>query len=145
MSNLPQYIPSQSGKNTVEFFDQYFVKKISFPADEVDAVVGFFVKRGFQKLSATSIATVLLTQAKLDNVKVFKLLDTLEGTNSLQLNAVVSEILNYNRQKISTLGYKTPSENTNEERNIVYGVPTHTVDGATSYMEDGYVDPNYVE
>ena len=69
----------------------------------------------------------------------------MEGTNSLQLNAVVSEILNYNRQKISSLGYKTPSENTSEERNIIYGVPLATSDGATSYMEDGYVDPGYVE
>lgn len=145
MSNLPQYIPSQSGKNTVEFFDQYFVKKISFPADEVDAVVGFFVKRGFEKISATSIATVLLTQAKLDNIKVFKLLDTLQGTNTLQLNAVVSEILNYNRQKISSLGYKTPSETTNEERNIIYSVPQSTSDGASTYIADGYVDPGYVD
>ena len=62
-----------------EFFDKYFNKKISLTSNQVDSVVGFFQKRGFDKNSATAVASVLLQQAKIDNVNIFKLLDTLTG------------------------------------------------------------------
>jgi hypothetical protein len=63
---------------------------------------------------------VLLQQAKLDDVNVFQLLDTLTGLNELQLSAVVAEVLNYNRQKNSTLGFRV--EDTSEQlekRNVL--------------------------
>jgi hypothetical protein len=63
---------------------------------------------------------VLLQQAKLDEVNVFQLLDTLKGLNELQLSAVVAEVLNYNRQKNSTLGFRV--EDTSElleKRNVL--------------------------
>ena len=63
---------------------------------------------------------MLLQQAKLDEVNVFQLLDTLKGLNELQLSAVVAEVLNYNRQKNSTLGFRV--EDTSElleKRNVL--------------------------
>jgi hypothetical protein len=48
------------------------------------------------------------------------LLDTLTGLNELQLSAVVAEVLNYNRQKNSTLGFRV--EDTSEQlekRNVL--------------------------
>lgn len=109
-----------SDKKVTEVFDNYFNKKLSFPSNEVDAVVAFFQKRGFEKSSAISTATVLLNQAKLDGVKVFTLLDTLTGYNEIQLSAIVTEILNYNRLRTSVLGYKvTESKEKIERRNIV--------------------------
>jgi hypothetical protein len=63
---------------------------------------------------------VLLQQARLDDVNVFQLLDTLKGLTELQLSAVVTEVLNYNRQKNSTLGYRV--EDTSElleKRNVL--------------------------
>jgi len=63
---------------------------------------------------------VLLQQAKLDEVNVFQLLDTLKGLTELQLSAVVTEVLNYNRQKNSTLGFRV--EDTSElleKRNVL--------------------------
>ena len=107
-------------RKTVEFFDSYFDQKLSFPSNEVDAVIGFFTKRGFEKEGAVSVSTVLLQQAKIDEVNVFQLLDTLKGLDRVQLSSVVTEVLNYNRTKTSTLGFKRPQQVEKlEKRNIV--------------------------
>ena len=120
MSSLPQNKPSNtSDKGITNFFNNYFSKKLSFPSNQVDAVVTFFEKRGFDKSAAITVATTLLQQAKIDNVNVFKILDTMSGLNELQLSAVVTEILNYNRARVSTLGYKrTEGADKHEKRNI---------------------------
>lgn len=119
MSSLPQ-APLTSDKKVTQVFDNYFNKKLSFPSNEVDAVVAFFQKRGFEKSSAISTATTLLNQAKLDGVKIFTLLDTLKGFNEVQLSAVVTEILNYNRLRTSVLGFKIQESTEKiERRNIV--------------------------
>jgi hypothetical protein len=56
----------------------------------------------------------------MDNVKIFELIDTLGGFDEVQLSTVITEILNYNRSKISTLGYKVDqATNKLETRNIV--------------------------
>ena len=61
-----------------------------------------------------------MQQARLDDVNVFELLDTLKGWDALKLSAVVTEILNYNRSKISTLGYKIDSSDSKlEKRNVL--------------------------
>jgi hypothetical protein len=61
-----------------------------------------------------------MQQAKIDNVKIFELIDTLGGFDQVQLSSVITEILNYNRSKISTLGYKVDqATNKLETRNIV--------------------------
>ena len=120
-SNLPQNLINIDSTDKVRnFFDSYFIRPITYPAAEIDAVVGFFKKRGFDDLASNSTAIILLQQAKLDNINVFTLLDTLGGLESIQLSAVVAEVLNYNRQKISTLGYRRedPSDLL-EKRNIL--------------------------
>jgi hypothetical protein len=117
-------VPTDSASSVKEFFNKFFVEPISYPANQVDAVVGYFEKRGFDTISATGVATVLLQQAKIDNVNVFKLLDTLKGISDVQLSQVVAEILNYNRSKVSTLGYKINStSDRTESRNIVDNSP----------------------
>lgn len=120
-SNLPQNIVNADSADEVkEFFNSYFTANISFPAADIDAVVGFFRKRGFDEISANSTAIILLQQAKLDNVNVFTLLDTLGGLKDVQISAVVGQVLNYNRQKTSTLGYRQDdTTDLLEKRNIV--------------------------
>ena len=121
MSSLPKDKPNNiNDKGVTKFFDTYFSKNISFPTSQVDAVVTFFTKRGFDKTAAISVATTLLQQAKIDEVNVFKLLDTLTGLDEIQLSAIVTEVLNYNRPKTSTLGFKrAESADKIEKRNIV--------------------------
>jgi len=121
VSNLPQNILSEDSSDKVKiFFDSYYTQPSSFPAADIDAVTGFFRKRGFDDLASNSTAIILLQQAKVDKVNVFTLLNTLENLPDLQLSAVVTEVLNYNRQKISTLGYrKEDTTDLLEKRNIV--------------------------
>ena len=118
MSNLP--IKQNEDKETRQFFENSNSAGLSFATNDVDAMVGYFESRGCAKQSAISTATVLLTQAKVDGVNVFTLIDTLKGFDDLKLSGIVTEILNANRSKISSLGYKdTTISNQTEKRNIV--------------------------
>ena len=118
-SNLPTTPSEDSSEEVKNFFDKFFQQQITFPASQVDAVVGYFMKRGFSDDSAKSTAIVLLNQAKIDNVNVFQLLDTLQGLGDAQLSGIVTEILNSTRDKTSTLGFKIIAvEETIESRNI---------------------------
>lgn len=121
-TNLPATDkPKDSASTTKDFFNSYYDKGISLSSTDIDAVVGFFESRGFDISASNSIAATLLSQSKIENVNVFQLLDTLKGLNDLQLSRVVSEILNYNRLRISTLGYKidTSTQNQYESRNVL--------------------------
>ncbi len=118
-SNLPQKEITDSGEEVKNFFDRYYQKEISFPVGQIDAVVGYFLKRGFENEAANAISITLLSQARVDNINVFQLLDTLKGLNETQLSSVITEILNAYREKTSILGYKRDDEEiTLESRNI---------------------------
>lgn len=112
-NNLPTEI-------TTEFFNNFYNLEISYNPSEVDAVIGYFLKRGFEKVSAINTASVLLQQAKIDDLNVQQLLDTLKGVTDVQLSLIVAQILNFNRSKTSVLGFR---DNINQElfeqRNVV--------------------------
>lgn len=119
-SSLPNDpIVNGSDKEVKQFFDRYYTKQLTYPSNEVDAVISFFTKRGFDDSSAIAVSGVLLQQAKIDNIKIFKLLDTLKGLDEVQLSAIVAEVINYNRNKTSTVGYRlTDTVDKLERRNI---------------------------
>ncbi len=121
MPSLPSTNTANSDKEVTEFFDKYYTKSISFPTNDVNAVIGYFEKRGFSDEASRATATVLLTQAKLDEIPVFKLLDTLKGLSEAQLSNVVAEILNFNRDATSSIGYSTADQvsDKTERRNIL--------------------------
>lgn len=123
ISNLPQEQTTQGNGNNQEvraLFDKFFLHQITFPSNQIDAVLGFFLKRGFDDEAARSTGIVLLNQARLDNVNVFQLIDTLKGLTDVQLAKVVTEVLNSYREQTSTLGYKVMSlVETYESRNIL--------------------------
>ena len=122
MPSLPSINATEgSDKQVTQVFDQYYTKALSFPTNDVNAVLGYFEKRGFSTEAAKATSTVLLTQAKLDSIPVFQLLDTLKGLNESQLSNVVAEILNYNRDKTSSIGYSTSTKISEklERRNIL--------------------------
>lgn len=120
MTSLPQQKPENySDRGVREFFNRYFTKTLTFPANQIDAVVGFFESRGFDNTAAISTAIMLLEQAKLDDVSAFKLLDTLKGLSEVELSRLVAQVLNYNRPKSSSLGFqKNNQRNTFEQRNV---------------------------
>ena len=119
-SNLPAPQQTDSTTTVKQFFDKYFVHEVSFPSNQIDAVLGFFQKRGFDTDSARSTGIVLLNQARIDNVNVFTLLDTLKALTDVQLSQVVAEVLNAYREKVSVLGYRIATvADTFESRNIL--------------------------
>ena len=119
-TNLP--LPQVTGTTieVKEFFDKYYTTKVSFPSNQIDAVIGFFTKNGFDKQSARSTGIVLLNQARVDGVNVFELLDSLTALTQVQLSQVVAQILNSYREKTSLLGYRiAQTTDTYESRNIL--------------------------
>ena len=119
MSNIPKQ-NNDSNQPVKEFFNNYFNDTISFPSNDVDAVIGFLENKGFDKVAAQSTGSVLLQQAKIDGIKVFELLDTLKSLDRVQLSFTVAQVLNFNRQKTSTLGFKVANNETPlEARNIM--------------------------
>jgi len=111
---------TDSAKEVKEYFNTYYSKKVSYNSNDVDAVVGFFKKRGFDNSAATATASALLSQAKFERTNVFKLLDTLEGLTDVQISRTVSAILNNKRSKVSAIGIvDEQNKNTIEKRNII--------------------------
>ena len=105
---------------TARFFDNFYNREISYNASEVDAVIGYFLKRGFDRIAAVNTASILLQQAEVDQITVFQLIDTLKGVNDVQLSNIVAQILNYNRGKSSKIGYRTANQRLLvEQRNII--------------------------
>ena len=118
-NNIPQLTNLDSSEEVRAFFDRYYQTEVTFPVNQIDSVLGYFLKRGFEETAAKSITTLLLNQARVDNVNVFQLVDTLKGLTDVQLSAVVTEILNTYRERTSTLGFKKQLEElTIESRNI---------------------------
>lgn len=129
MSGLPiRNISKRSDEEVRLFFDRYYTKPINLSDNDLNSIVGFFESRGFDKSSALSVSVTLLNQAKLDNVQIYRLLDTLKGYQDLQLSVIVAEILNYNRKRTSAVGFRrSVVENKLEKRNIIEGSPVQVV------------------
>jgi hypothetical protein len=83
-------------------------------------MTGFFASRGFGDDSAKSMAYVIIKQATIDKHNPFTLIETLKGLDQLELSNLITEILNYNRYKTSSLGTASPFTPAQEvARNIV--------------------------
>ena len=118
--NLPVKKDSSSSSKVKRYFNTYYEKQLAYPANEVDAVIGFLESKGFDRPAAQSTGAILLQQAKIDGIKVFELLDTLKTLDKLQLSYTVATVLNVNREKVSTLGFRVTNTNKPlEARNIM--------------------------
>lgn len=118
-TNLPAKQIQDSGARTKLFFDTYGKEPLSYKVPDIDAAINFFRKKGFSDPAANLSAVVLLKQAKLENIPINQILDTLQGFDNLQVSALVGEIMNNHRPSTSTLGYRQPSPEINKERNVV--------------------------
>jgi hypothetical protein len=138
MSGLPlRNISKNTNNKTTQYFDTYYTTPINLSDNDLNSVVSFFERRGFEKTAAIAVANVLLQQAKLENIKIYKLIDTLKSYDSgNKLSSVVAEILNYNRKRTSVIGYKTTRQKkTLESRNIIEGNPISTLDVLTNLLD----------
>ena len=119
-TNLP---PIESGTDSAAktklFFDEYGQEPLEFSANDVEAAIGFFMANGFDRDAAEITASVVLRQAKFENMPVFQLIDQLKVMDGVKLSALVGEILNNNRPSSSALGYKADnSDDQFKTRNI---------------------------
>lgn len=117
-TNLPSNQIQDSAISTKLFFDTYGDQPLEFNATEVDACITFFTKNGFEQDAATVTSAALLKQAKIENVPIYRILDSLNQAEGIKLSALVAEILNNNRSASSTLGYREPNNPNNITRNI---------------------------
>jgi hypothetical protein len=102
-SNIP--VNNTSQDLTIQAFDSYFSMPVEINSSVLAAMKGYFTARGFAEVSAESIAITIIRQAKQDDYNPMQILDTLKGLDDVALSGLVSEILNYNRFKSSSLGY----------------------------------------
>jgi hypothetical protein len=105
-TNLPPPVIEDSAQATKLFFDSYGEAPLEFPANDVEATVSFFQSKGFDRDAAEITAMTILKQAKLDDMPVYKLLDTLKTLEGTELSALIGEILNNNRPPTSLLGFR---------------------------------------
>ena len=118
-TNLPPPVVEDSAAETKLFFDTYGQFPLQFPAADVEAAIGFFQAKGFDRDAAEVTAMVILKQAKIEGMPVFQLLDTLKGMEGMQLSSLVGEILNNNRPSSSVLGFRVASASKHSQvRNI---------------------------
>jgi len=103
-SNIPS--PAVPNDNeTVRRFDNHFNDYIELEPTVFAAMKGYFTNRGFDEAASESITITVMTQAYNDGYNPMQILDTLRGLTSIELSGLVSEILNYNRYKSSSLGF----------------------------------------
>ena len=119
-TNLPPIESNtDSAAKTKLFFDEYGQAPLEFPANDVEAAIGFFMSNGFDRDAAEITASVVLRQAKFENMPVFELIDQLKVMDGVKLSALVGEISNNNRPSSSALGYKAAnSDDQFKTRNI---------------------------
>jgi hypothetical protein len=120
-NNIPQERTlNDSTKSTIQVFDAYSTAPFTVEAATFDAMVGFFEGRGFGEESAQSFSYIIIKQAYVDGHNPFQLIETLKGLADLELSGLITELLNYNRFKTSSLGTASPFSTFEEvARNIV--------------------------
>ena len=119
-TNLPPKDKDELDKTIEKLTTTDYETEYQFNVGEYDTTVAFFVKRGFSRTSAESTAYVILSQAKIDNIKPQQILDQLTYASPALLSELITIILNANRYKSSRLGVRqTLATKETVSRNII--------------------------
>lgn len=116
--NLPSQPIEDSAAATKVYFENYGEAALEFASNDVTAAVNFFRQSGFDIDAASTSASVLLRQAKIDGTSIFEILDSLSDLPGITLSQIVAEILNANRVSTSLLGFRTEDVRPNQIRDI---------------------------
>ena len=117
--NLPN-VKEALDKTVEKLKTTTYIESFQLNAGEYDATIGFFVKRGFSRISAESTAYIILQQAKIDSVSPQEILDKLTYADPVQLSELITIVLNANRYKSSRLGVRqTRTTKDTVSRNIL--------------------------
>jgi len=119
-TNLPPKEKDGLDKTIEKLTTTDYQSDYQFNVGEYDSTVAFFVKRNFSRTAAESTAYVILSQAKIDNIKPQEILDQLGYASEALLSELITIILNANRYKSSRLGVRqTLSTKDTVSRNII--------------------------
>lgn len=119
-TNLPQKEKDSLNKTINALTNAQYVEPFQFNQNDLDAAIGFFVKRGFDRQPAEETAYVILQQAKIDSVPSQQILDALTKASPVQLSELITVVLNANRYKTSRLGVRsTRTISDSVSRNII--------------------------
>jgi hypothetical protein len=119
-TNLPPKDKDELDRTIEKLTTTDYETEYQFNVGEYDSTVAFFVKRGFSRTSAESTAYVILSQAKIDNIKPQQILDQLTYASPALLSELITIILNANRYKSSRLGVRqTLTTKETVSRNII--------------------------
>ena len=102
--NIPKETTSNSSNLTVQNLDNYYTTNLPMPAGAFDALKGFFESNGFGVVASETIAHIIFYQAEIDGYNPLQVIENIQTLNSVDLSALVTEILNFNRFKTSVLG-----------------------------------------
>ena len=105
-TNLPQKEKDRLQKTIDDLTQTQYIEPFQFNANDYDTAISFFVKRGFDRQPAEETAYIILQQAKIDSVPVGQILDILTKADPVQLNELLTVVLNTNRYKSSRLGVR---------------------------------------
>ena len=105
-TNLPPKEKDELDKTVQKLTTTNYQDDYQFNAGEYDATIAFFVRRGFTRTAAESTAYVILSQAKIDNIRPQLILDKLTYADEATLSEIITIILNANRYKSSRLGVR---------------------------------------
>jgi hypothetical protein len=136
-------LPSNGKSVAATAYSNAYQKPLELETNTFNLMKGFFEGKGFDKLSAETIAVTFIRQASIDGYNPLQVLDTIKGFAAPKLNAVVTEILNYNRYKTSYLGNSSGIKSFDPiARNIVDGntktpIPTYTITKSREIVNEG--------
>jgi hypothetical protein len=120
-NNIPPTTTQASSSDaTTKTFNSFYQVPLQLDGTTLTAIKSYFESRGYGSVAAESVAIIILSQATKDGLNPFNILDTLRGLSSIQISALVAEILNYNRFKSSSLGITNiPTPADEIQRNIL--------------------------
>lgn len=121
-TNVPtaQTANGDSANATKDLINNFYNVSIPIDTGTYEALKGFFGSNGFSTIASETIAYVILYQAYIDSYNPMQVLENIQGLDGVQLNALVTEILNFNRFKTSFLGQSAAySTNSNVSREIL--------------------------
>jgi hypothetical protein len=120
-TNLPPVSNNNANAGSVlQAVANYYAAPIQLDANVLTAIISFFTQRGFDTTAAQALATVIISQARKDNLNPLQIVDTMKGLTNVEISALVAEIINYTRYKTSFLGYgQTYITNATVNRNVL--------------------------
>ena len=119
-TNLPQKEKESLDKTIQSLQTEQYVENFQFKQNDIDAAIGFVVKRGFDRVASEDISYIILKQSVIDGVPSQSILDSLSKSSDVELSQLLALVINSNRYKTSKLGLRNQQiSNSLVTRNII--------------------------